>query len=256
MTPLQVDFLLASRQAEQQRIVQKEQQQQTLQRRLRVAVGSAIAAGVLFTIALGLGYAANRSRIAAERSTEEAQHLAIVANELRTEAVKSEIAANKLRKTAEASEKKALIAQATAEQAQRDEETANREAHRELGNAYWQRGVSARDFEHHDVRASLLFTASAMAFVNANEPEQVASSLIAAATTDTIRRTFLHDLDVRGALFNSDDSRVSATKLWRRFGLVARCKKLEGEVSVSQIFVPQQYSVNVLAIMWASLVDD
>jgi len=172
MTPLQVDFLLASRQAEQQRIVQKEQQQQTLQRRLRVAVGSAIAAGVLFTIALGLGYAANRSRIAAERSTEEAQHLAIVANELRTEAVKSEIAANKLRKTAEASEKKALIAQATAEQAQRDEETANREAHRELGNAYWQRGVSARDFEHHDVRASLLFTASAMAFVNANEPGQ------------------------------------------------------------------------------------
>ena len=90
MTPLQVDFLLASRRAEQQRIAQKEQQQKTLQRRLRIAVGSAIAAGVLFTIALGLGIAANTQRskaIAAKHDADAKRTEAVNARQAESKAL-------------------------------------------------------------------------------------------------------------------------------------------------------------------------
>ena len=100
----------------------------------------------------------------------------------------------------------ARTAQDTAEKSATEAEQERGHALEQVGNASWQRAVTARDYELDSVRASLLFAESAKAFKAAELSGPFTSALIAAVPG--ARRTFPHDSDVRGALFSGDESRV------------------------------------------------
>ena len=77
MTPLQIDFFLASQQAAQARIAEEHQKQQLLRRRLRIAISSAVVSVVMLTIAIYLGTVASSRAKEAQRQeslAHEAKH--------------------------------------------------------------------------------------------------------------------------------------------------------------------------------------
>ena len=87
-------------------------------------------------------------------------------------------------------------------------QAATRRANAEVGNAYWHRAVTARDFEQHSVKATLLFTASAAAFAQAEQPVRATSVLMAAEAVENVDNTFTHDGPIAGVKFSQDESRV------------------------------------------------
>ena len=93
MTPLQIDFFLGSRQAEEDRISEKERQQQLLKHKVRVATTSAIAAAVLLLVAVFFGLAANSARTEAEHQSERAKQQEEIAVASRSDAVEAKIVA-------------------------------------------------------------------------------------------------------------------------------------------------------------------
>ena len=112
----------------------------------------------------------------------------------------------------------ARVNQRTAEEAGKRADAARIKAIVEVGNAYWQRAVTARDYEHHSIKASLLFVSSAKAFDVGGKSRAFLSSMI--AVSPHVVSTFKHDMAVYGALFNADGSRVltwsrdGTTRLW------------------------------------------